>query len=96
MLDIPPVCGEIPYAASKNQLVEVANLDITHYEQNYLEVIDAFNRRWQGYFPGVVIDTSTDESVQSGQQSAIKQLAEPASLGHNVNDICRRLGETLA
>ncbi len=29
MLDIPPVCGEILYAAAKNEDTEVANLDIT-------------------------------------------------------------------
>jgi hypothetical protein len=29
MLDIPAVCAEIPYAAAKIQVAEVANLDIT-------------------------------------------------------------------
>jgi deoxyadenosine/deoxycytidine kinase len=71
------------------------NTDRFYYAQNYLEAIDAFNRRWQEHFQGIVIDTSTDDSVQSGKQAAIQQLADPASLGYNVNDICRCLDEML-
>ena len=74
----------------------VKNTDPLYYDQEYLEVVDNFNRQWQGRFPGVVIDTDVDQSVQLGQLALIKEWGVSRSSGYAVDDICRHLAKLLA
>ena len=74
----------------------VKNTNPLYYGQEYLEAVDNFNRQWQEHFPGVAIDTDTDQSVQLGQLALIKDWDVFNSSGYAVDDICRHLGKLLA
>jgi hypothetical protein len=74
----------------------IKNTDPLYYGQEYLEVVDNFNRQWQEHFPALAIDTDADQSVQLGQLALIKGWDISSSSGYAVNDICRYLGKLLA
>lgn len=69
--------------------------DRFYYDNGYLEAIDAFNHAWQRHFSGIVIDTSTDDSVRLAQQELTRQLAACVSSGDVVRDISRWLTDML-
>ena len=73
----------------------IKNTDPLYYDQEYLEVVSNFNRQWQGRFPGVVIDTDADQSVQLGQLLN-KGMGRFPLVGIRHDDICRHLAKLLA